>query len=181
VEQNTIMQVKKLERRAHVRKERLAKPEDVIAGGTQQTGSACWLRGLTLHPAGVRELHPSVQGAAMTTEAGRCCSVCGKPVRYRYCGDECRLEAKAARTQARRPLKDHICECRFCGKQFAVGRPRTRGLGATGRMTKPTDLAARFDVSGGGTKVCADIPEPGSDRPRHLSQVPEADNSAVPF
>lgn len=52
------------------------------------------------------------------------CRVCGRSSKTSYCSDDCRLVGKVLETRSRRPLKDHICECKWCGKVFKVGRPR---------------------------------------------------------
>ncbi len=52
------------------------------------------------------------------------CRVCGKPARKVYCSRGCSLVAKVIQTRSRRPLKDHVCQCKWCGKKFNLGRPR---------------------------------------------------------
>lgn len=52
------------------------------------------------------------------------CLVCGMPAKARYCSRECRLIEKVRRTRANRPLKDHVCRCQVCGREFRLGRPR---------------------------------------------------------
>lgn len=66
----------------------------------------------------------AIAAGASNPSEGAMCAICSKPAKVRYCSRECRLIAKVQRTRAQRPLKDHICVCRRCGKAFPVGRPR---------------------------------------------------------
>jgi hypothetical protein len=55
---------------------------------------------------------------------GAMCVICGKPAGKRHCSRECRLISKVLERRSKRPLKDHACECKVCGRQMRAGRPR---------------------------------------------------------
>lgn len=69
------------------------------------------------------------------------CTVCGAGLtgrKSRFCSDDCIKKFKRQQMRLKRPPRDHICQCKTCGREMRVGRPQVGDKDAVANFVRPS-------------------------------------------